>query len=386
MVAFVLPVLTNAVSQTHRLYSFSFCHGFCRSDGAMKYLQKKSRSRRCSYQHHRSERKTQIEMVNESMDTNTIHSAVVTGASPGSIGFEVVRGILRSFPQATVYLGLRSEDGNMNQSILDTLLEQFPHSTPVIVSLPLHDIEKVFHAANTIENHIRQNTDPQFHALDLLVNCAGVMACEEAKTVQGYEYQFGVNHLGHAALTEGLLPLLRMSKRPGQGRIVCVSSIAALGGFPGYEILRNKNFEAYTGSSFLSFGKYDRWKAYVDSKLANAGFAKGLNELENGNVTAVSVHPGIVASRLQRHLAPSLSQDSAQLKRAVKYLPIKNVEEGARNSIQAALCATTSLDRRGDLYIGDSTPSWFSLDSRICRDFARRSLTEVRKFKPQSRS
>ena len=145
--------------------------------------------------------------------------------------------------------------------------------------------------------------------LDVLINNAGVMATPEMKTTDGYEYQLGVNHLGHFTLTNMVLPkLLLSSKQTNFGeendnskeaaaRIVCVSSEAHRFG----RLEKNDLFYEKAGS-------YNNWKSYGQSKLANILFANELQrkvtEREKGgrSLSCNSLHPGAVNTELGRYL------------------------------------------------------------------------------------
>ncbi|MCB0177386.1 MAG: SDR family oxidoreductase [Solirubrobacterales bacterium] len=121
--------------------------------------------------------------------------------------------------------------------------------------------------------------------LDLLVNNAGVMASPRLETEDGFELQFGTNHLGHFALTGRLFPLLK--KKPGS-RVVTVSSIAARMG--------RLNFDDLNGRD-----GYRRWMAYGQSKLANQVFALDLQTLINEaglDMKSMAAHPGVAATNL----------------------------------------------------------------------------------------
>ncbi|WP_106399236.1 oxidoreductase [Actinocorallia populi] len=117
--------------------------------------------------------------------------------------------------------------------------------------------------------------------LDLLVNNAGVMAVPRATTADGFEMQFGVNHLGHFALTGLLLPALL--ERPG-ARVVTVSSFASFMGRIDFDDLQWEK-------------RYSRWGAYGRSKLANLLFAKELDRRYEG-LDSLVAHPGYAATNL----------------------------------------------------------------------------------------
>ena len=123
--------------------------------------------------------------------------------------------------------------------------------------------------------------------IDLLVNNAGVMAMPERSTKDGFEMQFGINHLGHWALTGHLLPALI---RAGAARVVSVTSTA------------HHTARAVDPDNPHLRGNYAPWKAYGQSKLANYHFALGLQrELEARGLRTASLvaHPGLSHTELQ---------------------------------------------------------------------------------------
>lgn len=124
--------------------------------------------------------------------------------------------------------------------------------------------------------------------IDLLINNAGVMATPERRVGPGWEYQFGINHLGHAALTAALMPLLERAEAP---RVVALSSIAHRRGGIIWDDIH------FTATA------YDKWQAYAQAKSANALFAVGLSaRMEAFGGRAFSVHPGGIFTPLQRDL------------------------------------------------------------------------------------
>jgi NAD(P)-dependent dehydrogenase (short-subunit alcohol dehydrogenase family) len=126
--------------------------------------------------------------------------------------------------------------------------------------------------------------------IDVLVNNAGVMATPEQRTKDGFELQIGTNHLGHFALTNLLLPHVT-------DRVVTVASGAHRAGSIRFDDL---NWER---------GRYQRWLAYGQSKLANLLFTLELQRrlAEAGSaVRAVAAHPGWAATNLQSHTASAL--------------------------------------------------------------------------------
>jgi NAD(P)-dependent dehydrogenase (short-subunit alcohol dehydrogenase family) len=179
--------------------------------------------------------------------------------------------------------------------------------------------------------------------LHILINNAGIMACPETRVGPGWEAQFGVNHLGHMALTTALLPALR---RAGGARVVALSSTAHIITDVHWD---DVHFRTHT---------YDKWQAYGQSKSANALFALGLDMRERGNgIRAFSVHPGGIFTPLQRHLPEEemvalgwKNEDGTVPERVQKMF--KTPEQGASTSVWAA--TSPALDGMGGLYCEDA--------------------------------
>ena len=124
--------------------------------------------------------------------------------------------------------------------------------------------------------------------VDLLINNAGIMACPEARVGPGWESQFGINHMGHFALTTGLMPLLQKTL---DARVVALSSTA------------HKMSDILWDDVNYDSTPYDKWQAYGQVKTANALFANGLSRrLKDTGGLAFSIHPGGIFTPLQRHL------------------------------------------------------------------------------------
>ena len=128
----------------------------------------------------------------------------------------------------------------------------------------------------------------ELEQLDILVNNAGIMACPESRVGPGWEAQFGVNHMGHFALTKALLPLIERTPR---ARVVALSSTA------------HKLTDIRWDDIGFDREPYDKWQAYGQAKTANALFANALSRrLVDHGALAFSVHPGGIFTPLQRHL------------------------------------------------------------------------------------
>ncbi len=164
----------------------------------------------------------------------------------------------------------------------------------------------------------------------MLINNAGVMACPEGRTADGFEMQFGTNHLGHFLLTALLFPAVMAGDGP---RIVNLSSA-------GHSIsdvdLDDVNVEA---------GDYDPWIAYGRSKTANALFSRGLAQRFGGaGLLSFSVHPGGIVTDLGRHLNDELigqmierGRERAEASGESGGLEFKSVEAGAATQVWASV-------------------------------------------------
>uniref|UniRef100_A0A7N4V559 Retinol dehydrogenase 14 n=1 Tax=Sarcophilus harrisii TaxID=9305 RepID=A0A7N4V559_SARHA len=170
--------------------------------------------------------------------------------------------------------------------------------------------------------------------LDVLINNAGVFQCPYTKTEDGFEMQFGVNHLGHFLLTNLLLDRLKDS---APSRIVVVSSKLYKYGEINFEDLNSEV-------------KYNKSFCYSQSKLANILFARELaRRLEGTNVTVNVLHPGIVRTNLGRHInIPLLAKPLFNL---VSWAFFKTPVEGAQTSVY--LASSAEVEGVSGKYFGD---------------------------------
>ncbi|SDH50367.1 NAD(P)-dependent dehydrogenase, short-chain alcohol dehydrogenase family [Lentzea fradiae] len=172
----------------------------------------------------------------------------------------------------------------------------------------------------------------QVTELDVLVNNAGIMAVPNGRTADGFERQFGTNHLGHAALTFLLLPVLRQSSN---ARVVTVSSLMHRRGRMNFDDL---NWERRP---------YNAWDAYGQSKLANILFARELDR-RSPDVTSVAAHPGVTATELTTNMASAHNSSVMRIGGKVTHLFSQSAEMGALPQLYAAI----SPDVRGGQYYG----------------------------------
>lgn len=253
-------------------------------------------------------------------------TVIITGANVG-IGKETAMDIARR--GARVILACR--DLEKAEKAAASIREQTGNGNVLVHKLDLASLESVRAFAKKI-----QDTETQ---LDVLVNNAGIMRCPKWKTEEGFEMQFGVNHLGHFLLTNLLLELL---KKSAPSRIVNVSSIVHTKG--------KINFDDINMDQ-----KYDSAASYSQSKLANVLFTRELAKLLVGTgVTANSLHPGVVLTDLGRHILPTVSLWLKVALSPLVFFICKNPWQGAQTNIHCAVAK--ELEKTTGLYFSDCAP------------------------------
>jgi len=250
--------------------------------------------------------------------------AVVTGAN-GGLGLETARALAAA--GAHVVMAARNQD--KAATAISEITRTAPAASLELIQLDLGSQASVRQAAEqTLAAHSR---------IDILVNNAGVMGIPESATVDGFETQFGTNHLGHWTLTALLMGALL---RAPAARIVTVTSTAHHMG------------RAVDPANPHLKGRYGPWRAYGQSKLANFHFGLGLQKtLAAAGAPAISLiaHPGLSNTDLQtvsvRETGGGLSQRFFHsLAGATGMTP----EQGARPQLRAA---TDPAARGGDFYV-----------------------------------
>ena len=201
--------------------------------------------------------------------------AVVTGANTG-LGFETAR--VLAARGASVVLAVR--DTEKGKRAAARIAAAAPGADVMVQPLDLTSLDSIRAAAAELR--------ARHPAIDLLINNAGVMLTPRQATGDGFELQFGTNHLGHFALT-GLL-LEQMLPVPGS-RVVTLSSLA-------HRIRARIHFD-----DLQSERSYSRLAAYSQSKLANLMFTYELQRRLSaaGTTIAVAAHPGLAATELSRY-------------------------------------------------------------------------------------
>ena len=251
---------------------------------------------------------TTTDEVLDGVDLTGRH-ALVTGASSG-LGIETTRSLAAH--GASVTMAVRDVDKGTR--VRDELLAKVPGADLEVRELDLASLASVrAFCASFLEDR---------STLELLIGNAGVMACPFGTTVDGFELQFGTNHLGHFLLARELLPLVQAT--PG-ARVVLLSS-------SGHRIsdvdLDDPGFERTP---------YGAWVAYGRSKTANVLCAVGLHRrLADHGAQALAVHPGFIVTDLGRHLTKETFQQLLDLRPPGEAPFQKTVEQGAATTVWAA--------------------------------------------------
>ncbi|KAM3958246.1 retinol dehydrogenase 12-like [Aphomia sociella] len=262
-------------------------------------------------------------------------TAIITGCNTG-IGKETALDFYKR--GARVIMACRSvEKAEEAKTDIETKCKDLSNTgNLLVVKCDLSSLKSVRECAQKI-----LDTEPQ---INILVNNAGVMMCPKGKTEDGFETQFGTNHLAHFLLTMLLLPRIINSK---PARIVTVSSRA----HTRYSLnLDDLNYETRS---------YSAGEAYGRSKLANVMFSSELaTKLKENNIEGVntySLHPGLVKTELGRYLNDTLFRGARSLIGFTLSPFFKTPELGAQTNIYCAVdekCA----DETG-LYYSDCVPT-----------------------------
>ncbi len=266
----------------------------------------------------------------------TGRTVLVTGANAG-LGLEITRHLATH--GARVLMACRNEQ--KAEAAATDLREAGLRGQVETRSLDLASLASVDALADTIGRD-----EP---TLDLLINNAGLMAVDESHTDDGFETQFGVNHLGHFALTAGLMPVLLAT--PGS-RVVSMSSMGHRAG------------RLHPTDPMFEHRSYQRWPAYFQSKLANLLFTAELQRRlgPDAPTQALAAHPG--ASRTDLGFeGTGLTNRGARL-----VMPIST--QSAANGALPAVRAATDPEARGGEFYG---PRWLMMGRPVRETPSRRA-------------
>ena len=314
-------------------------------------------------------KETTTNEILEGVDLSGV-KVLVTGAS-GGLGEETSRALAAA--GASVIMAAR--DNTKNSEAKERILSSHSEAKLELHELNLASLQDVRSSA---EEFLSKN-----ESLDLLVNNAGIMCTPFGHTTDGFEQQFGVNHLGHYLFTGLLMPSLEKS---GSSRVVCLSS--------GAHLICGVNLD----DPMFERRDYDGWDSYGQSKSANALFAREFDRryAEKG-IHAFSVHPGMIFTELGRHMteedmASLMERRKAQISTdedansSDNMMSPKTVEAGAATTVWA--CVDDTLDSQGGHYLADcqlgvplasedSSPGSCSMAGHILDDMAAEKLWEL---------
>ena len=251
---------------------------------------------------------------------------VITGGASG-LGLETARAMAAK--GANIVIPVR--DLAKGEEAAATIRQSVPEAQVELMACDLGSMDSVRAFADAfLEKHDR---------IDLLINNAGVMACPQGETADGFETQFGTNHIGHFLLTNLLMPAV-VNGAPA--RIVNLSSRG-----------HHRDEVHYDDPNFDN-RDYDKWASYGQAKTANIQFSVGLEKrLADKGVHAYAVHPGGIVTNLGRHLTEDDIKDlMARMTENAGESPImKTVEAGAATTCYAA--TAPELEGQGGVYLED---------------------------------
>ncbi|MFB6201197.1 MAG: oxidoreductase [Halorhabdus sp.] len=260
----------------------------------------------------------------DAMGDHAGKTVVVTGANSG-IGFEVTK----AFAETGAHVVMACRSLERGRSARERIHQAVADPSLSVMELDLADLD----AVRSFADAFSQAHDD----LHVLANNAGVMAIPRSETADGFETQFGVNHLGHFALTGHLLDHLR--EIDGETRVVTQSS--------GLHERGEIDF-----ADLHSEASYDRFGAYAQSKLANILFAYEFDrrlKAADSAVMSVACHPGYAATNLQRR---GPEQAGSRLGRWLMQLANTLFAQPAEQGALPMLYATTHPDLDGGEYVG----------------------------------
>ena len=239
--------------------------------------------------------------------------AIVTGGASG-IGVETVRALATAGARVVLAARNRAAAEDVAKGLRAAMGDD--RGTIEVEELDLASLQSV---RAFVDDYLAAK-----RPLHILVNNAGVMATPFSRTEDGFELQFGTNHLGHFALATGLLPALEAA---GTARVVALTSI---GHRRSDIVFEDINFERRP---------YDPWLAYGQSKTANALFAVGMTRrYASKGVVANAVHPGGILTGLQKHMTREEQIALGWFDESGTPNPrFKNAEQGAATSVWAAV-------------------------------------------------
>ncbi len=261
-----------------------------------------------------------------SWSINTIPSqkgriVVITGANSG-LGFETTK--FFASKETTVVMACRDlQNGEVARELI---MQEYPEADLSLMLLDLADLSSIQSFAKIFNE--------KYDRLDILFNNAGLMAIPKTITMDGFEAQFGVNHLGHFALTGQLLDTILATEK---SRIVTISSV--------FHYIGKINI----GDPMAENRRYSKWGGYTQSKLANLLFTFELQRrLQNHSTIAVAAHPGYATTHLQTR--GTEMENRGFRKRVVQFITFIMGVSAKSGSYPQIRAATDPESKGGDYY------------------------------------
>ncbi|KAI1430168.1 putative retinol dehydrogenase 12 [Xylaria sp. FL1777] len=269
-----------------------------------------------------------LELVHKFADQVKNRTFLITGPTPGGLGAETAISLAAENPAIIILIGRSQAKA---QPTIDAIKGVNSNIKIKFVETELSSLKSVRLAAQTILN------DPEVTKIDAIINNAAVMACPQMQTEDGFDYQFGINHLSQFVLTNKLMPKI-LAAGPG-ARIVNVSSSG----------------HRYTGvrfhdPNFTEPGSYKEFASYGQAKTANILYSVALNKrLASRGVHAYAPTPGSVATNLQTHVKALGDKGIEVLDDAAQKIvgssiaemrarePPKTLQQGSASLIRAAI-------------------------------------------------
>ncbi len=257
-------------------------------------------------------------------------TAFITGGASG-LGMETARAMAKR----GAHIIIAARDLEKGEAAAKAVTEATGNDNVDIIELDLASLESIRQCAEA--------ANAKNEKIDLLINNAGVMACPQMATSDGFEMQFGTNHIGHFLLTNLLMPLV---EKGADKRIVNLSS-------------RGHHLDTvHFDDPHFEQRDYEKWASYGQSKTANIMFSVGLeNRLADKGIHAYAVHPGGIVTNLGRHLT---EDDIAALRKRMEDNAAQSGKQGGGFKTVEAGAATTcfaatapEVEGKGGVYLED---------------------------------
>ncbi|KAK9779092.1 hypothetical protein SCAR479_03959 [Seiridium cardinale] len=263
---------------------------------------------------------------------------LITGCSPGGLGPETAKAI--HLTGADIFI--TSRDLFKGQQVANEILADGKPGKVEVIQMDLGSLASV---RTTAAEFLRKGGNK----LDILINNAGIMACPKGKTKDGFELQFGTNHLGHFLLFQLLKDALLASATPSfNSRVISVASAAHRRGKINFDDL------GFEKTEYTPLGAYDQ------SKLANILFANELDrKYKSQNLRALSLHPGGILTPLARYL-PTVADIKAD---PLLYGTLKNPAQGAATTVWGAVAR--EWEGKGGVYLDEVAEGWLTPDDAL---------------------